>query len=79
MNSMDADLVLICSNLSAHALGCINRAADDLSELGERAKARGIRINFQALVVSTNYYEDFGASFGLEDACLERLRDVRNL
>ena len=47
MNSMDADLVLICSNLSAHALGGIDRAADDLAELGERAKARGIRIGLR--------------------------------
>ena len=49
MNSMGADLVLICSNLSAHALGGIDRAADDLAELGERSKARGIRIGFEAL------------------------------
>jgi len=49
MNNMDANLVLICSNLSAHALGGIDRAADDLAELGERAKARGIRIGFEAL------------------------------
>jgi len=49
MNSMDANLVLVCSNLSAHALGGIDRAADDLAELGERAKARGIRIGFEAL------------------------------
>lgn len=49
MNSMGADLVLICSNLSAHALGGIDRAADDLGELGERAKARGIRVGFEAL------------------------------
>ena len=49
MNSMGADLVLICSNLSAHALGGIDRAADDLAALGERAKARGIRIGFEAL------------------------------
>ena len=49
MNSMDANLVLVCSNLSAHALGGIDRAADDLAELGEMAKARGIRIGFEAL------------------------------
>ena len=49
MNSMDADLVLICSNLSAHALGGIDRAADDLAELGDRAKAKGLRIGFEAL------------------------------
>ena len=49
MNSMGADLILICSNLSTHALGGIDRAADDLAELGERAKARGIRVGFEAL------------------------------
>ena len=76
---MDADLVLICSNLSAHALGGIDRAADDLAELGERAKARGIRIGFEALVVSPNYYEDLGARFGLEDSFLARLQDARIL
>ena len=49
MNSMDANLVLICSNLSAYALGGIDRAADDLAEPGERPKARGIRIGFEPL------------------------------
>ena len=57
MNSMDADLVLICSNLSAHALGGIDRAADDLAELGERAKARGIRIGFEALAWGRHIYD----------------------
>ncbi len=49
MNSMGCDLVLVCSNIAAAALGGIDRAADDFAELGERAKKRGIRIGFEAL------------------------------
>jgi len=49
MNSMGADLVLVCSNIAAAALGGIDRVADDFAELGERAKKRGIRIGFEAL------------------------------
>lgn len=49
MNTMGADLVLVCSNIAAAALGGIDRAADDFAELGERAKKRGIRIGFEAL------------------------------
>ena len=49
MNNMGCDLVLVCSNISAMALGGIDRAADDFAELGERAKKRGIRVGFEAL------------------------------
>ena len=49
MQALGTDLMLICSNVSPQALGGINRAADDLSELGERAKARGLRIGYEAL------------------------------
>ena len=49
MNNMGCDLVLVCSNISAMALGGIDRAADDLAELGERAEKRGIRVGFEAL------------------------------
>ena len=49
MNDLGVGLVLICSNISPLALGGIDRAADDLAELGERAKARNIRIGFEAL------------------------------
>ena len=49
MNDLGVDLVLVCSNISLLALGGIDRAADDLAELGERAKARNIRIGFEAL------------------------------
>jgi len=49
MQELGTDLILICSNTSDQALGGINRAADDLAELGERAAARGLRIGFEAL------------------------------
>lgn len=49
MNDLGVDLVLVCSNTSPAALGGIDRAADDFAALGERAKARNIRIGFEAL------------------------------
>ena len=49
MLSLGADLMLVCSNVSPSALGGIDRAADDLRELGERASARGLRIGYEAL------------------------------
>ncbi len=49
MQELGTDLMLICSNTSDQALGDINRAADDLAELGERATVRGLRIGFEAL------------------------------
>ncbi len=49
MQAMGADLILICSNVSPQALGGIDRAAEDLAELGARAGARGIRIGYEAL------------------------------
>lgn len=52
MGELGADLILVCSNTSAVSLGGIDRAANDLRELGERAGARGIRIGFEALAWS---------------------------
>jgi 4-hydroxyphenylpyruvate dioxygenase len=49
MQELGTDLLLVCSNVSPLALGGIDRAADDLRELGERAAARGLRIGFEAL------------------------------
>jgi 4-hydroxyphenylpyruvate dioxygenase len=49
MQELGTDLLLVCSNVSALALGGIDRAADDLRELGERASARGLRVGFEAL------------------------------
>ena len=42
-------LMLICSNTSPAALGGIDRAADDLAELGVRAAKRGLRVGYEAL------------------------------
>lgn len=49
MNEMGAGLILVCSNVSPLSLGGIDRAADDLAELGGRAARRGIRIGYEAL------------------------------
>tara|TARA_R110002167_G_scaffold93755_4_gene250973 strand:- start:614 stop:2524 length:1911 start_codon:yes stop_codon:yes gene_type:complete len=49
MQELGTDLVLICSNVSPEALGGIDRAADDLRQLGERAARRGLRIGYEAL------------------------------
>ena len=49
MAELGCDLLLVCSNVAPDCLGGIDRAAADLHELGERAKARGVRIGFEAL------------------------------
>lgn len=49
MQELGADLVLVCSSVHPKALGGIDRAADDLRELGERAARRGLRIGYEAL------------------------------
>ncbi|MBR0696958.1 bifunctional sugar phosphate isomerase/epimerase/4-hydroxyphenylpyruvate dioxygenase family protein [Bradyrhizobium lablabi] len=49
MQELGTDLLLVCSNVSPISLGGIDRAADDLRELGERASARGLRVGFEAL------------------------------
>lgn len=49
MVELGTDLLLVCSNTSLAALPGLERAAEDLYELGERAKARGIRVGFEAL------------------------------
>ena len=49
MQELGTDLILICSSVSPLALGGIDRAADDLRALGERAAARDLRIGYEAL------------------------------
>ncbi len=49
MQQMGAELILVCSNVSAKSLGGVQRAADDLHELGERAAKRGVRVGYEAL------------------------------
>src|SRR5205807_6244045 len=49
MQELGCDLLMICSNVSPDSIGGIDRAAGDLHALGERAKARGLRVAFEAL------------------------------
>lgn len=49
MNELGARLMLICSNVSPQSLGGIDRAAHDLSELGELAGKHDVRVGFEAL------------------------------
>lgn len=49
MEQLGADLMLICSSVHPKALGGIDRAADDLAELGERAAKQGLRVGYEAL------------------------------
>ena len=46
---LGCDLLMICSSLSPHALGGIDRAADDLNDLGDLAAERGLRVAYEAL------------------------------
>jgi 4-hydroxyphenylpyruvate dioxygenase len=49
MQELGCDLILICSSVSPEALGGIDRAAADFRELGERAKARNLRVGYEGL------------------------------
>lgn len=57
MQELGADLILVCSNLSAVSVGGIDRAADDLRELGDRAAARGLRVGYEALAWGRHIYD----------------------
>ncbi|MBZ9557803.1 MULTISPECIES: sugar phosphate isomerase/epimerase and 4-hydroxyphenylpyruvate domain-containing protein [unclassified Modicisalibacter] len=49
MEELGTDFLLVCSNVSPQAHDDLDRAADDLRELAERAARRGLRIGFEAL------------------------------
>lgn len=49
MQELGCDLLMVCSNVAPDSLGGIDRAAADFHALGERAKARGVRVGFEAL------------------------------
>lgn len=57
MQKLGADMLLVCSNLSAVCLPGIERAANDFHELGERAKQRNIKIGFEALVWGKHIFD----------------------
>lgn len=49
MEELGTDLILLCSNCSPLAVADRARLIDDLSELGERAAARKMRVGYEAL------------------------------
>ncbi|MBV6290492.1 3-dehydroshikimate dehydratase QuiC [Pseudomonas aegrilactucae] len=49
MQELGTDLVLVCSNVAADALGEQQLLVDDLRLLAERAAASGVRIGYEAL------------------------------
>lgn len=49
MQALGVDLMLVCSSVHPQAQGGLDRAAQDLAELGNRAAARGLRVGFEAL------------------------------
>jgi 4-hydroxyphenylpyruvate dioxygenase len=49
MGELGCDLLMVCSNVSPESLGGIDRAAQDLAELGARAARHGMRVAFEAL------------------------------
>ncbi len=62
MEELGTDLLMVCSSVSPHALGGIQRAADDFHELGERAKARQMRVAYEALAWA-RYVHDYRDSW----------------
>jgi 4-hydroxyphenylpyruvate dioxygenase len=49
MAELSAPMLLVCSNVSSHAMADDQRAAAQLHELGDRAARRGVRIAYEAL------------------------------
>lgn len=49
MQELGTDLMLMCSNISPHAKGCMDQAIEDLYELGTLAAKWDIRIGYEAL------------------------------
>lgn len=49
MQELETDLMLICSSVHPNSLGGIDRAANDLNELGEIAASHGVRVGYEAL------------------------------
>ncbi|MFN4155631.1 MAG: bifunctional sugar phosphate isomerase/epimerase/4-hydroxyphenylpyruvate dioxygenase family protein [Paracoccaceae bacterium] len=49
MNQLGTDLVLVCSSVHPAAMGGIDRMAQDFHDLGDLARAHGVRVGFEAL------------------------------
>ncbi len=57
MNELGAKDVLVCSNVSPLSLGGIDRAAADLSELGDVAASFDIRVGYEALAFGRHVWD----------------------
>jgi 4-hydroxyphenylpyruvate dioxygenase len=54
MQQLGAELLLVCSNVSAASIDDDARATADLAEMAERAQKRGLRMGFEALAWGRN-------------------------
>ena len=57
MAELGTDLILLCSNCSPLAINDRNQIIDDLSELGERAARRGMRVGYEALAWGRHVFD----------------------
>ena len=57
MAEIGAELILVCSNVSAQALGDRARIVDDLTQLADRAGKRGLRIGYEALAWGRHVFD----------------------
>ncbi|MEP3279921.1 MAG: TIM barrel protein [Stappiaceae bacterium] len=54
MEELGSDLMLICSSVHPKSQGGIDRSADDLNALGDRAAKRNLRVGYEALAWGTH-------------------------
>lgn len=66
MQAADAEMLVLCSNTDPDANGDHGRLADDLSVLGDRAAARGMRIAYEALCY-TPHVSDYRDAWKIVD------------
>ncbi len=64
MDDLGTDLILLCSNCSAHSVGDRNRLIDDLGEIAMLAGEHGKRIAYEALAWGT-HVNDHREAWGL--------------
>lgn len=57
MAELGTDLFFVCANTSPQSTGSLERIAEDLYELGERAQQRGFRVGYEALAWSKHIYD----------------------
>jgi 4-hydroxyphenylpyruvate dioxygenase len=57
MEQLGTDLFFVCSSTSPHSSGSLERIAEDLYELGQRAQQRGFRVGYEALAWSKHIHD----------------------